>query len=127
MVLLQSEVELSEYCVLARSGQSGRHTRPLHASVRLATFVCASVRSVIDLASEGVRDCDTPFVVPLNSNPSLPPHLREVCQILARGIVRLRSRSIAAIDPEARECGESSLHSTPHQRRHANPRDTEDA
>ncbi len=39
----------------------------------------------------------------------LPPHLREVCAILARGIVRLRSRSIAAIDAGARECGESSL------------------
>ncbi len=60
-------------------------------------------------------------------NHHLPPHLREVCQILAHGIVRLRSRSIAAIDVEAREGGESSLHPTPHQRRHANPRDTEDA
>jgi hypothetical protein len=61
------------------------------------------------------------------TNHHLPPHLREVCQILARGIVRLRSRSIAAIDPGARECGESSLPTTPRQRRHANPRDTEDA
>jgi hypothetical protein len=34
--------------------------------------------------------------------------------------VRLRSRSIAAIDPRARECGESSLHTTPRQRRQAN-------
>lgn len=60
-------------------------------------------------------------------NIHLPPHLREVCQILARGIVRLRSRSIAAIDAGARECGESSLPATPRQRRHANPEDTEDA
>jgi hypothetical protein len=60
-------------------------------------------------------------------NVHLPPHLREVCQILARGIVRLRSRSIAAIDAEPRECGESSLPATPRQRRHANPGDTEDA
>ena len=55
------------------------------------------------------------------------PHLRDVCEILARGIVRLRSRSIAAIDAEPRECGESSLHPTPRQRRHANPEETEDA
>lgn len=60
-------------------------------------------------------------------NLHLPPHLREVCAILARGIVRLRSRSIAAIDVDARDCGESSLHTTPRQRRHANPGDTEDA
>jgi hypothetical protein len=60
-------------------------------------------------------------------NLHLPPHLREVCQILARGIVRLRSRSIGAISAGARERGESSLPSTPHQRRHANPRETEDA
>jgi hypothetical protein len=60
-------------------------------------------------------------------NAHLPPHLREVCQILARGIVRLRSRSIAAIDAKARDCGESPLPATPRQRRHANPRDTEDA
>jgi hypothetical protein len=60
-------------------------------------------------------------------NHHLPPHLRNVCEILARGIVRLRSRSIAAISAEPRECGESSLHSTAHQRRHANPEETEDA
>jgi hypothetical protein len=50
-----------------------------------------------------------------------------VCEILARGIVRLRSRSIAAINVDVRDCGESSLHSTAHQRRHANPEETEDA
>jgi hypothetical protein len=60
-------------------------------------------------------------------NLHLPPHLREVCQILARGIVRLRSRSIAAISAESRGCGESSLHSTASQRRHANPGEMEDA
>jgi hypothetical protein len=60
-------------------------------------------------------------------NLHLPPHLREVCQILARGIVRLRSRSIAAISAEPRDYGESSLPATPRQRRHANPEETEDA
>jgi hypothetical protein len=61
------------------------------------------------------------------ANLHLPPHLREVCEILARGIVRLRSRSIAAIDPDARDGGEISLPQTPRQRRHANPEETEDA
>jgi hypothetical protein len=46
---------------------------------------------------------------------------------LARGIVRLRSRSIAAIGAEPRECRESSLPATPHRRRHANPGEAEDA
>ncbi|WP_291297697.1 hypothetical protein [Elioraea sp.] len=46
---------------------------------------------------------------------------------LARGMVRLRSRSIAEIDAEPWWTGESSLHSTARQRRHANPQETEDA
>jgi hypothetical protein len=29
-------------------------------------------------------------------NPQLPPHLREVCDILARGLLRLRSRGMPA-------------------------------
>jgi hypothetical protein len=68
-----------------------------------------------------------PAMASVERNIHLPPHLREVCQILARGIVRLRSRSIAAISAESRGCGESSLPATPHQRRHANPEETEDA
>ena len=58
------------------------------------------------------------------TNAHLPPHLREVCGILAAGLVRLRSR--AAEDDvqntdQARGLGEVRLHSTAHQRRHANP------
>lgn len=51
-------------------------------------------------------------------------HLRDP---LVRGMVRLRSRSIAEIDARPRWTGESSLHSTARQRRHANPEETEDA
>ncbi len=58
-------------------------------------------------------------------NPYLPPHLREVCAILAKGLVRLRSRDAeeATQDAaEARGSGEVHLHSTAHQRLHASPR-----
>jgi hypothetical protein len=40
----------------------------------------------------------------------LPPHLREICTILALGLVRLRSRTVEDIDREQRVHGESSLH-----------------
>ena len=32
------------------------------------------------------------------ANPHLPPHLGEVCDILARGLLRLRSRVMPAED-----------------------------
>ncbi len=57
-------------------------------------------------------------------NQHLPPHLREVCGILARALVRLRSRAAEndARDAEiARGAGDIRLHSTPRQRLHANP------
>ena len=54
-------------------------------------------------------------------NAHLPPHLREVCAILARGLVRLRSRAMDEKAPENRADGELRLHSVPPQRRHANP------
>jgi hypothetical protein len=55
----------------------------------------------------------------------LPPHLREICEILARGLLRLRSRAaedLARDAEEARGSGEVRLHSTARQRRHANPK-----
>lgn len=54
----------------------------------------------------------------------LPPHLREVCTILATGLVRLRRRTAedSARDAEqATGCGESSLHYTARQSGHAAP------
>ena len=57
-------------------------------------------------------------------NPHLPPHLQEVCSILAAGLVRLRSRNAEdhARDAEvARGAGDVRLHSTARQRLHANP------
>ena len=58
------------------------------------------------------------------TNAHLPPHLREVCGILAAGLVRLRSRAAEADvqnTDQARGLGEVRLHSTAHQRLHANP------
>lgn len=57
-------------------------------------------------------------------NQQLPPHLREVCSILAAGLVRLRSRAAEddARDEEiGRGAGDFRLHSTARQRLHANP------
>ncbi len=62
---------------------------------------------------------------PLHNPDPLPPDLREVCAILAQGILRLRSRMAAesAKSPaQARERGDIRLHSTPRQRVHANPK-----
>jgi hypothetical protein len=56
-------------------------------------------------------------------NPHLPPHLREVCAILAAGLVRLRSRMATENADAAAEGGDGGdirLHSTAPQRRHAN-------
>ena len=60
-------------------------------------------------------------------NAHLPPHLREICDLLARGLLRLRSRA-AEEDVRAAD-GESvvRLHSVPGQRLRANPRRKGDA
>jgi hypothetical protein len=62
-------------------------------------------------------------VVTEAANPYLPPHLQEVCAILALGILRLRSRTAvecASTFTEGRERGDIRLHSTAWQRLHAN-------
>ena len=56
-----------------------------------------------------------------NHLPHLPPHLREVCDILARGLLRLRSRTAQDIDRDLGAGGESSLHYPAHQSVHAVP------
>ncbi len=65
--------------------------------------------------------------LPQPTNPHLPPHLVEVCDILARGLLRLRSRTGEnSADPPA-DRGERLLHFTADQRRHANPTKRRDA
>ena len=56
----------------------------------------------------------------LHTNPHLPPHLREVCDILARGLLRLRSRAAAREAPVPAANGEIRLHFPAPQRRDAN-------
>ena len=63
-------------------------------------------------------------MVAFTPNPHLPPHLREVCALLASGLLRLRCRT--AEEPAlnaalAGDRGESSLHFTAHQSGHATP------
>ena len=65
---------------------------------------------------------NTPFPA---ANLHLPPHLREVCTILAAGLLRLRSRAaedLARDAEEARGSGEVRLHSNAQQRLHASPK-----
>jgi hypothetical protein len=59
------------------------------------------------------------------ANQHLPPHLREVCDLLARGILRLRSRVAEDLDRDAAQVetrGDIRLHSTARHRPHANLR-----
>ena len=58
-----------------------------------------------------------------NNKPHLPPHLAEVCDILARGLVRLHSRTreqTARLGQDQADDGEFRLHFHPPERRHAN-------
>ncbi len=57
-------------------------------------------------------------------NSHLPPHLREVCAILAAGLLRLRRRAAEDLNrdaAQARQPGESSLHFRPEESGHAFP------
>ena len=58
-------------------------------------------------------------------NPHLPPHLREVCALLAAGLLRLRGHTAEDLARDAalhaREPGESLLHTPPDQSGHATP------
>ena len=55
----------------------------------------------------------------------LPPHLRELCTLLASGLVRLRRHTAAEPDDDDAIDGgprESSLHFVAHQSGHAKPK-----
>ncbi len=60
-------------------------------------------------------------------NPQLPPHLREVCDLLARGLLRLRSRAGEEAAPDSADRGERLLHFPAAQRLHANRTTRRDA
>ena len=57
---------------------------------------------------------------PAGLNAHLPPHLREVCAILSRGLARLRSRTAEEAAREATDRGEGLLPFPAPQRVHAN-------
>ena len=59
---------------------------------------------------------------PTTPKPHLPPHLREVCDILARGLLRLRSRDAAREALAPVDSREIRLHFQAPQRRYANPK-----
>jgi len=56
----------------------------------------------------------------VNVNAHLPPHLREVCSILATGLLRLRSRAAEEAAREAADRGDHALHFLAPQRVDAN-------
>ena len=60
-------------------------------------------------------------------NPYLPPDLREVCDLLARGLMRLRSRAAEEAARDAADRGERLLHFPAPQRLHANRTNRRDA
>ena len=63
-----------------------------------------------------------------HSTPStLPHHLNEVCDILARGLLRLKSRTTEQSDARPADMGERLLHFSVDQRRHAKPAKRRDA
>ena len=57
---------------------------------------------------------------PVGLNAHLPPHLREVCDILAAGLVRLCSRNASDIERDHQIEGGGSLHFPPDQSMCAN-------
>lgn len=65
-----------------------------------------------------------------HANLQLPPHLREVCDILTRGLVRLRSRTAEELARDVvatGDRGEFRLHIPRHQRVSANRTNRRDA
>jgi len=57
---------------------------------------------------------------PASLNQHLPPHLREVCDLLARGLLRLRSRAAEEAAQDGADQGDRLLHFPAVERLHAN-------
>ncbi|WP_137179241.1 hypothetical protein [Roseomonas sp. AR75] len=58
------------------------------------------------------------MALPINQH--LPPHLREVCDLLARGLLRLRSRAAEEAARDGADQGDRLLHFPAAERLHAN-------
>ena len=61
-----------------------------------------------------------PLPIPTSPNQHLPPHLREVCDLLARGLLRLRSRTAEETARDTTNRGERLLQFFAPQRVDAN-------
>jgi hypothetical protein len=80
------------------------------------SFVLSGVRQGVDPTETPSRPRATQHQ--REPNLHLAPHLREVCAMLAAGLVRLRAHSaedLARDAEQARARGESSLHFQPEQ------------
>ena len=100
-----------------------RADRPApYARLRFGSFLRAGFRQEIVFAvllGWATRSC-LPAMPSNPINPHLPPHLREVCRILASGLLRLRSRAAEEAAREAADQGEQRLHFPAPQRPHSN-------
>ena len=61
-----------------------------------------------------------PLPIPTSPNQHLPHHLQEVCDLLARGLLRLRSRTAEETARDTTNRGERLLHFSATQRVDAN-------
>lgn len=66
-------------------------------------------------------------MLPSPANLRLVPHLSEVCDLLARGLLRLRSRAADEADRDGADRGERLLHFPAAERLHANRTTRRDA
>ena len=102
----------------SRSSRSARHVLVLSFSLLYSKplFMLSFLLGQCHLAGE---------ILVSSKLHHLPPHLREVCTILAAGLARLRRRTAEDLARDAAlagENGESSLHFTAHQSGHAVPK-----
>jgi hypothetical protein len=66
-------------------------------------------------------------MLPSPANLRLPPHLSEVCDLLARGLLRLRSRAAEEAARHGADQGDRLLHFPAAERLHANRTHRRDA
>jgi hypothetical protein len=96
-----------------------------HIRLRGAAFFFARLRQAIVFAGDPIagRSRCVPTMREALNPSRLPPHLSELCAILAAGLVRLRRHTQEKFAEDAARLGgeaENSLHLVAHQSGHAN-------
>ena len=117
-------------CLCIRSFRVGTHWRGSRACAELLFSALPFVNCLFTLffpPGECHLQNDDRRPQPDRRLHHLPPHLREICIILAAGLVRLRSRTAEEFAAEARGQGGSSLHFTAEQSVCVTPRDRRSA